>query len=100
MDRFLETQFLLQLANFIVFMSPVFLRNRRFVSTSDDKSLRVWEWNIPVGKIHILLLFLMSHILLSLFWKNIFDWLFEGGHEVHCGPLHAFNALRHPLSQW
>jgi pre-mRNA-processing factor 17 len=22
--------------------------NRRFVSTSDDKSLRVWEWNIPV----------------------------------------------------
>ncbi|ESO06288.1 hypothetical protein HELRODRAFT_94015 [Helobdella robusta] len=23
-------------------------QNRRFVSTSDDKSLRVWEWNIPV----------------------------------------------------
>lgn len=22
--------------------------NRRFVSTSDDKSLRVWEWDIPV----------------------------------------------------
>jgi len=22
--------------------------NRRFVSTSDDKSIRVWEWNIPV----------------------------------------------------
>ncbi|CAF4007742.1 unnamed protein product [Rotaria sp. Silwood2] len=23
-------------------------RNRRIVSTSDDKSIRVWEWNIPV----------------------------------------------------
>ncbi|KAK3096847.1 hypothetical protein FSP39_003913 [Pinctada imbricata] len=23
-------------------------QNRRFVSTSDDKSLRVWEWDIPV----------------------------------------------------
>ena len=23
-------------------------RNRRFVSTSDDKSIRVWEWDIPV----------------------------------------------------
>lgn len=22
--------------------------NRRFVSTSDDKSMRVWEWDIPV----------------------------------------------------
>ena len=22
--------------------------NRRFVTTSDDKSLRVWEWDIPV----------------------------------------------------
>ena len=22
--------------------------NRRFVTTSDDKSIRVWEWNIPV----------------------------------------------------
>ena len=22
--------------------------NRRFVSTSDDKSIRVWEWSIPV----------------------------------------------------
>jgi len=25
-----------------------FDNNRRFVSTSDDKSLRVWEWGIPV----------------------------------------------------
>uniref|UniRef100_A0A0K0E3A5 Pre-mRNA-processing factor 17 n=1 Tax=Strongyloides stercoralis TaxID=6248 RepID=A0A0K0E3A5_STRER len=25
-----------------------FDRNRRFVSTSDDKSLRIWEWEIPV----------------------------------------------------
>jgi pre-mRNA-processing factor 17 len=23
-------------------------QNRRFVSTSDDKSLRVWEWDVPV----------------------------------------------------
>ena len=22
--------------------------NRRFVTTSDDKSIRVWEWDIPV----------------------------------------------------
>jgi pre-mRNA-processing factor 17 len=22
--------------------------NRRFVSTSGDKSMRVWEWDIPV----------------------------------------------------
>ena len=22
--------------------------NRRFVSTSDDKSMRIWEWDIPV----------------------------------------------------
>jgi len=28
-------------------------RNRRFVSTSDDKSLRVWEWNIPVDMKYI-----------------------------------------------
>uniref|UniRef100_A0A0N4ZCY7 WD_REPEATS_REGION domain-containing protein n=1 Tax=Parastrongyloides trichosuri TaxID=131310 RepID=A0A0N4ZCY7_PARTI len=25
-----------------------FDKNRRFVSTSDDKSLRIWEWEIPV----------------------------------------------------
>merc|ERR1719323_589385 len=30
-----------------------FDRNRRFVSTSDDKSLRVWEWNIPVDMKYI-----------------------------------------------
>ncbi|NXU10862.1 PRP17 factor, partial [Pardalotus punctatus] len=30
--------------NTIVFVDE----NRRFVSTSDDKSLRVWEWDIPV----------------------------------------------------
>ena len=23
-------------------------QSRRFVSTSDDKSMRVWEWDIPV----------------------------------------------------
>lgn len=23
-------------------------QNRRFVSTSDDKTIRVWEWDIPV----------------------------------------------------
>ena len=23
-------------------------KNRRFITTSDDKSMRVWEWNIPV----------------------------------------------------
>jgi len=28
-------------------------RNRRFISTSDDKSLRVWEWNIPVDMKYI-----------------------------------------------
>eukprot|EP00088_Acartia_fossae_P063457 TRINITY_DN7736_c0_g1_i1.p1 TRINITY_DN7736_c0_g1~~TRINITY_DN7736_c0_g1_i1.p1 ORF type:complete len:581 (+),score=150.64 TRINITY_DN7736_c0_g1_i1:54-1796(+) len=28
-------------------------KNRRFVSTSDDKSLRVWEWNIPVDMKYI-----------------------------------------------
>ncbi|ESO00118.1 hypothetical protein HELRODRAFT_176430 [Helobdella robusta] len=28
-------------------------QNRRFVSTSDDKSLRVWEWNIPVDFTYI-----------------------------------------------
>jgi len=22
--------------------------NKRFVTTSDDKSIRVWEWDIPV----------------------------------------------------
>lgn len=27
--------------------------NRRFVSTSDDKSLRVWEWDIPVDMKYI-----------------------------------------------
>lgn len=27
--------------------------NRRFVTTSDDKSLRVWEWNIPVDMKYI-----------------------------------------------
>ncbi|EDV24566.1 uncharacterized protein TRIADDRAFT_26041 [Trichoplax adhaerens] len=27
--------------------------NRRFVSTSDDKSLRVWEWDIPVDSKYI-----------------------------------------------
>ena len=35
-----------------------FFRNRRFVSTSDDKSLRVWEWNIPVGKFNLFLILL------------------------------------------
>jgi len=28
-------------------------RNRRFVTTSDDKSMRVWEWNIPVDMKYI-----------------------------------------------
>merc|ERR1712059_211589 len=28
-------------------------RNRRFISTSDDKSMRVWEWNIPVDMKYI-----------------------------------------------
>jgi pre-mRNA-processing factor 17 len=28
-------------------------KNRRFVSTSDDKSMRVWEWNIPVDMKYI-----------------------------------------------
>jgi len=28
-------------------------KNRRFVSTSDDKSLRVWEWDIPVDMKYI-----------------------------------------------
>ena len=28
-------------------------RNRRFITTSDDKSLRVWEWNIPVDMKYI-----------------------------------------------
>jgi len=28
-------------------------KNRRFISTSDDKSLRVWEWNIPVDMKYI-----------------------------------------------
>lgn len=27
--------------------------NRRFVTTSDDKSLRVWEWDIPVDMKYI-----------------------------------------------
>lgn len=27
--------------------------NRRFVSTSDDKSLRIWEWDIPVDMKYI-----------------------------------------------
>ena len=27
--------------------------NRRFVSTSDDKSMRVWEWDIPVDMKYI-----------------------------------------------
>ncbi|KIH48158.1 WD domain, G-beta repeat protein [Ancylostoma duodenale] len=25
-----------------------FDKNRRFASTSDDKSIRIWEWEIPV----------------------------------------------------
>ena len=42
--------------------------NRRFVSTSDDKSLRVWEWDIPVdmkyiGKCFNILLSYYGHIL-------------------------------------
>lgn len=28
-------------------------QNRRFVSSSDDKSLRIWEWGIPVPIKHI-----------------------------------------------
>jgi len=28
-------------------------RNRRFITTSDDKSMRVWEWNIPVDMKYI-----------------------------------------------
>jgi pre-mRNA-processing factor 17 len=28
-------------------------KNRRFITTSDDKSLRVWEWNIPVDMKYI-----------------------------------------------
>ena len=28
-------------------------RNRRMITTSDDKSLRVWEWNIPVDMKYI-----------------------------------------------
>lgn len=27
--------------------------NRRFCSTSDDKSMRVWEWDIPVDMKYI-----------------------------------------------
>ncbi|KAL1441519.1 hypothetical protein MTO96_008486 [Rhipicephalus appendiculatus] len=42
--------------------------NRRFVSTSDDKSMRVWEWDIPCR------------------------------HEIHRRPFYALHACGHALA--
>lgn len=35
---------------------PLCCIGRRMVSTSDDKSIRVWEWNIPVDTKYVLML--------------------------------------------
>ena len=63
-------------------------RNRRFVTTSDDKSMRVWEWNIPVD---------MKYIA---GWCHFLCSDFSSSSHSNVRPQHAQYACCHSRAQW